>query len=73
MEQTLHDRMRERAYHLWKSGDGQGDDNHYWLIAEREVLAEVAADRTIGAVQIAEDSRPTQSARPDQVFVEGRE
>ena len=42
MEQTLQDRIRERAYHLWNNGCGQGDD-HYWLMAEREVLAEIAA------------------------------
>ena len=43
MEQTLQDRIRERAYHLWNNGCGQGDD-HYWLMAEREVLAEIAAE-----------------------------
>ena len=31
MEQTLQDRIRERAYHLWNNGCGQSDDNHYWL------------------------------------------
>ena len=28
---TLRDRIRERAYHLWSNGSGQGDDNHYGL------------------------------------------
>ena len=31
MEQTLQDRIRERAYHLWNDWCGQGDDNHYRL------------------------------------------
>lgn len=31
MEQTLRDRVRERAYHLWNYWCGQGDDNHYRL------------------------------------------
>jgi hypothetical protein len=31
MEQTLQDRIRERAHHLWSNDCGQGDDNHYWL------------------------------------------
>ena len=44
MEQTLQDRIRERAHHLWSNDCGQGDDNHYWLMAEREVLAEIAAE-----------------------------
>ena len=44
MEQTLQDRIRERAYHLWSNGCGQWDHNHYWLMAEREVLAEIAAE-----------------------------
>ena len=43
MEQTLQDRIRERAYHLWRNGSGQGNDNDCWLVAEREVLAEIAA------------------------------
>ena len=29
MEQTLQDRIRERAHHLWSNGCGQGDDNPY--------------------------------------------
>ena len=41
---TLRDRIRERAYHLWSNGCGQWDHNHYWLMAEREVLAEIAAE-----------------------------
>ena len=28
MEQTLQDRIRERAYHVWNDWCGQGDDNH---------------------------------------------
>jgi hypothetical protein len=31
MEQTLQDRIRERAYHVWNDWCGQGDDNHYRL------------------------------------------
>ena len=42
MEQALQDRIRERAHHLWSNDCGQGDDNHYWLMAEREILAEAA-------------------------------
>ena len=48
MEQTLQDRIRERAYHLWNNGCGQGDD-HYWLMAEREVLAEIAAESLLAS------------------------
>ena len=73
MEQTLQDRIRERAHHLWSSGP-TGDDNHYWLMAEREVLAEIAAElswprplRKRPRVHVADGGRPTQSARPDQV------
>ena len=44
MEQALQDRIRERAHHLWSNDCGQGDDNHYWLMAEREILAEIAAE-----------------------------
>ena len=39
MEPTLEDRIRERASFLSQSGGGAGDGTHFWLIAEREVLA----------------------------------
>lgn len=42
MEQALQDRIRQHAYFLWISGGGAGDEIHFWLLAEREVLAEVA-------------------------------
>jgi hypothetical protein len=44
MKLTLVDRIRQRAYFLWVSGGGAGDETHFWLTAEREVLAEVAMD-----------------------------
>jgi hypothetical protein len=43
MEQSLH-RIRERAYEIWNAAgrtDGQADQ--HWLVAEREVLAEMTA------------------------------
>jgi|SRR5271166_800215 len=49
MEQTLQDRIRERAYHLWRNGSGQGNDNDCWLMAEREVLAEIAAESLLAS------------------------
>ena len=39
MKLTLEDRIREHAYFLSQSGGGAGDGSHFWLIAEREVLA----------------------------------
>ena len=54
---TLRDRIRERAYHLWSNGCGLGDDNHYWLMAEREVLAEIAAESLLA-------SASTETAQP---------
>ena len=44
MKLTLEDRIRQRAYFLWVSGAGAGDETHFWLIAERVVLAEVAME-----------------------------
>ena len=49
MEQALQDRIRERAHHLWSNDCGQGDDNHYWLMAEREILAEIAAESQLAS------------------------
>ena len=65
---TLRDRIRERAYHLWSNGSGQGDDNDYWLMAEREVLAEIAAESLLASAspETAQSvpSVPTETATP---------
>jgi hypothetical protein len=44
MDQNLENRIREHAYEIWTANgrmDGQAD--HHWLAAEREILAIVAA------------------------------
>lgn len=39
MDQSLTDRIRERAYEIWMtSGCPQGAAEHHWLAAEREIL-----------------------------------
>ena len=44
MEQSLHHRIRERAYEMWSlAGRMDGQADQHWLTAEREVLAEMAA------------------------------
>ena len=53
MQLTLEERIRDRAYFLSESAGGGGDDTHFWLIAEREVLAEIATESAT-AVQVAE-------------------
>jgi Protein of unknown function (DUF2934) len=60
MEQTLQDRIRERAYHFWSNGSGQGDDNDYWLMAEREVLGEIAAKSPLASASL-ETAKPVPS------------
>ena len=38
MDQTLTDRIRERAYEIWvASGRLNGAAEHHWLAAEREI------------------------------------
>jgi len=44
MELSLEDRIRRRAYFLWIDSGGAGDDVYFWLIAEGQVLAEVAVE-----------------------------
>jgi len=45
MELSLEDRIRRHAYFLWlDGGGGAGDDVCFWLIAEGQVLAEVAVE-----------------------------
>jgi hypothetical protein len=79
-QQTLQDRIRERAYYLSMHRPGEGDTHHFWLAAEREVLAEIAAE-TLDAstpetapvaettepvlpVTVAETVKPIQAAQP---------
>ena len=62
MATTLEDRIRERAYFLSQSGRGADDGTQFWLIAEREVLAEVAMESAANsqpseAVQLAEAAK----------------
>ena len=64
MELTLEHRIRERAYFLSLGGGGACDGVHFWLIAEREVMAEVAmepvaASQLVEATQSAETGKPT--------------
>jgi hypothetical protein len=42
MNLSLENRIRQRAYFL--SLIGSGDETHFWLIAEREVMAEVVTE-----------------------------
>jgi hypothetical protein len=40
MDNTLEDRIRERAYEIWSmTGRPDGQAEQHWLLAEREVLA----------------------------------
>jgi hypothetical protein len=44
MSDDIEQRIRERAYHMWReSGCGDGESDRHWLAAEREVLAAFAA------------------------------
>jgi len=41
MEQSVQERIRQRAYQLWDtSGRMNGQAEQHWLAAEREILAE---------------------------------
>jgi hypothetical protein len=61
MERTLDDRIRERAYYLTINSGGAGDETHFWLIAEREILAEQATD--VEAAPIAHAEIPAEPAQ----------
>lgn len=43
MDSTLEELIRQRAYFLWLDDSASNDATYFWLIAEREVMAEVAA------------------------------
>ncbi|MEZ5889036.1 MAG: DUF2934 domain-containing protein [Xanthobacteraceae bacterium] len=51
MQLTLEDRIRDRAYFISQAHGGAGDDTHFWLMAEREVLAEIAAESATGTLR----------------------
>ena len=58
MEQALQHRIRERAYELWNSGgrvEGQAD--HYWLVAEREMLSEMSREIAVAEAVSAKPPR----------------
>ena len=57
MELSLEDRIRQRAYFLWLDDGGSGNDIYFWLIAEGQVLAEVAGE--------AETARQIAAAEPE--------
>jgi hypothetical protein len=44
MRDDIEQRIRERAYHMWReNGCSEGESDRHWLAAEREVLAAFAA------------------------------
>ena len=62
MKLTLEDRIRQRAYFLSLSGGGAGDETHFWLIAEREVLAGIGMESAAAspeAIQSVQAAKPT--------------
>ena len=64
MRLTLEDRIRQRAYFLSLSSGGAGDETHFWLVAEREVLTEVAME---SAAASPETIQSVQAAKPTAV------
>lgn len=46
MQHDLETQIRQRAYELWAAGGHlQGQAEHNWLVAEREVLAAFATNQ----------------------------
>ena len=67
MEQSLHHRIRERAYEMWKAGgriDGRADQ--HWLAAEREVLAEMTADPKVASHRSRRHTRDRANTEPQR-------
>lgn len=67
MNLNLEDRIRERAYFLWLDASKAGDATYFWLIAEREVLAQVAME---AAAKSTPESAEHQSARRVNALVQ---
>ena len=57
MEQSLEQRIRERAYTLWlENGCAEGNAEQHWIAAEREVLAMMTAQTPVSAASAARRS-----------------
>ena len=54
MKQTLRDRIRESACHLWNDWCGQGEDNHYRL---KERAVGIAGGSWLFALRRAESPK----------------
>ena len=65
MDASLEERIRTRAYFLSQGGGGVDDGAHFWLIAEREVLAEVASSAE--ATRLWEGKPAAETAKPTLV------
>jgi hypothetical protein len=49
MDQSLEDRIRERAYEIWTAhGHVDGQADQHWLAAEREILARATDALVVG-------------------------
>jgi hypothetical protein len=69
MDQSLENRIRERAYEIWAAhGYVHGQADQHWLAAEREILAastvalvrEPARKRSDGRLHVRRPPRPSQ-------------
>jgi hypothetical protein len=78
MPDGIEQKIRERAYHLWReNGGGEGDADRHWLAAEREVLAAFAVSASPTTPRprggAAKDApRPEPKAKPPASRAAGR-
>jgi hypothetical protein len=70
MDASLEDRIRTRAYFLSQGGGGVDHGTHFWLAAERELLAEVAS--SAAATQLWEGMPAAEPTKPASVSVAER-
>ena len=67
MQQTLQERIRERAYELWDaSGRMEGQADQYWLAAERELLNKMAGQIASVSSASAPEARLTPARRANR-------
>jgi hypothetical protein len=65
MDLSLQGRIRERAYEIWNAGGrmhGQGEQ--HWIAAERQVLAEMAAQLSATPPVAEQKKPPVRQRRP---------
>jgi Protein of unknown function (DUF2934) len=73
MDQSLENRIRERAYEIWAAnGCVESQANQHWLAAEREILAAATIPLARGAPQKKKKGRSPTPAKTSKALLKAK-